>query len=67
MMRSSQDLARELSKILDTLIFADMHFSREAEMNAALHMSPMVRPTPLASAISYAKSDMERLIAELEE
>jgi hypothetical protein len=65
--RSPVDLARELAKVADALAMADVHFQAEAEMNAALHMSPTIRPAPLAAAISTAHQELSRIISELEE
>lgn len=66
-MRTARDLARELGKIYDTMVTVDEHFEHEARMNAALHMSPNVRPAPLAVATHTAREEMARLIKELEE
>lgn len=66
-MRTPEDLARQLSKVLDAVELAHIHFSAEAKMNAALHMSTTVRPAPLATAIEAALDDLVRLISELEE
>lgn len=53
------DLIRELEKALDVLRVCDRHFSAEAEMNAALHMTENVRPNPLAAAVSTAVAGAE--------
>lgn len=63
--RQSADLARELTKVLDAVKWANAHFAYEAWMNAALHMSNEVRPAPLAAAIRNATADLERIIGEL--
>lgn len=65
-MRPPEDLARELGKIADTLVWADRHFQAEAAMNAAAHMNVTVRPAPLASSVSQSLDDINRLIGELE-
>jgi hypothetical protein len=67
MTRTPEDLRRQLEKIADPLDMAAKHFKAEAEMNAALHMAPNVRPAPLAVAIEGARDDLYRLIAELTE
>lgn len=59
------DAVRELQKISDALNAADRHFTAEAQMNAALHMSDVVRPAPLAAAIGTALLTTERLIETL--
>jgi hypothetical protein len=59
------DLVRQLQKIHDAVATATAHFKAEAEMNAALHMNPTVRPAPLAVAIEAARDDLERLIGDL--
>lgn len=61
----TQDMIRELEKILDALTWADLHFDAEASMNAALHLNATVRPAPLASEIASAKQGVERLLADL--
>lgn len=66
-MRTPADLTRELSKIADVFEVVDRHFNAEAEMNAALHMSPIVRPAPLAIAVHAAVFDLSRLIGEIGE
>jgi hypothetical protein len=65
--RSAQDLARDLSKVFDVVEAADQHFRAEAQMNAALHMNPNVRPAPLAVAMAGARDDLDRIITELNE
>lgn len=66
-MRTPEDMARQLGKVLDAVELAHKHFSAEADMNAALHMSATVRPAPLAVAIESARDDLVLLIGELEE
>lgn len=66
-MRSPADLARELQKIADVITYADRHFVAQGQADAALHMAPTVRYNPLSVAVSTAKYDIHRLIAELEE
>jgi len=63
--RDDADLQRELEKIRDVVEKVDQHFTHEAAMNAALHMSETIRPAPLAMAVSSAKADLDRLIIEL--
>jgi hypothetical protein len=65
--RPADDLARQLTKVLDAVELAHQHFDYEARMNAALHMNSNVRPAPLAVAITAARDDLARLIGELEE
>lgn len=62
----SNDEIRQLQKIRDVLVRADDHFSHEAKMNAALHMAIEVRPAPLASAVSQAMLDLDRILADQE-
>lgn len=64
-MRDPKDLARELVKVSDVMDMAVSHFDHEASMNAALHMSTVVRPAPLAAALTGARADLARLIDEL--
>lgn len=59
------DLIRQLEKILDTVETTNKHFQAEAEMNAALHMNPTVRPAPLAVAVATARDDLTQLIVDL--
>lgn len=61
---SDENLARELQKILDVVMKVDEHLSFKDNMNAALHMSDTVRPTPLASAVNSAAQILYDLIAE---
>jgi hypothetical protein len=66
-MRTPTDLARELTKILDTMEVAVTHFESQAQADAASHMATTVRPNPLTIAVVAARDDIKRLIRELEE
>lgn len=57
------DLIRELLKALDVLKQCERHFSAEAEMNAALHLSENVRPSPLSASVSTEVAQLEAVIA----
>lgn len=61
----AENVIREVQKIADVLEVADRHFTHEAEMNAALHMSAVVRPTPLAQAVHNALVNAVYLIEQL--
>lgn len=63
----NDDLIREIEKIRHVLALADRHFTAEAQMNAALHMSDTVRPAPLAAAVGTALNSAARLVAILKE
>jgi hypothetical protein len=65
--RTDGDLVRQLEKVRDTVAMADKHFTAEAEMNAALHMAPTVRPAPLVRGDHGRRDDLDRLIGELKE
>lgn len=67
LIRTPEDLARQLVKVLDVLMVVDDHFTAEARMNAALHMAQTVRPAPLAAAVATSKGELHNLIRELEE
>lgn len=56
------DTIREFEKTLDVLEQCERHFSAEAEMNAALHMSNTVRPAPLAAAVATARMQVSNYI-----
>jgi hypothetical protein len=60
------DLIREVEKIHDALIAADRHFMAEAQMNAALHLSTDVRPSPLAAKIAVARESAAVLVSRLD-
>jgi len=66
-MRTPADLARELTKITDTVGVAVGHFQNQARADAALHMAVTVRPNPLTVAMETAQVDLVRLINELNE
>lgn len=46
--------AREIAKIADVLERVVTHLDAKDRMNAALHMSNTIRPTPLAVAVQDA-------------
>ena len=66
-MRDPADLARELTKIGDTVAVAAKHFRSQAAADAALHMAGTVRPNPLTVAVEAALDSIVRLINELNE
>lgn len=59
------NIIREIEKIKDALVWADRHFTAEAQMNAALHMAETVRPAPLASTIGIAIMSADQLLKDL--
>ena len=58
------DDARRLVKILDVLVKVDEHLMSKDKMNAALHLSEEIRPTPLASAVHGSRRDLEQFLGE---
>lgn len=58
----TEDERRQIQKALGVMYRVRDHFDHEAQMNAALHMSDVVRPAPLAAAVGTAVIDLERLI-----
>ena len=66
-MRTAVDLARELTKVSDTVKVAAAQLRYQAQSDALLHMSSTVRPNPLTVAMEAASDDLIRLIAELTE
>lgn len=58
----TEDERRQISKALHTMYRVRDHFDHEAAMNAALHMSDVVRPSPLAAAVAIAVIDLERVV-----
>lgn len=56
------DEVRQVEKALGVMYRVRDHFDHEAAMNAALHMSDVVRPAPLAAAVATAVHDLERII-----
>lgn len=58
----NDDEKRQIEKALTVLYRVRDHFDHEAAMNAALHMSDVVRPAPLAAALAIAVIDLERLL-----
>lgn len=58
------DQKREVQKAVDVIQKVHDHFSHEAAMNAALHMSDKIRPAPLAVAVEEALDTLKRLIGE---
>ena len=57
------DALREIEKIRDALIWADRHFAKLSESNAALHQADRVLYSPLATAIINAAVSLD-LVAE---
>lgn len=60
----TDDERRQIEKALATMHRVLDHFDHEAAMNAALHMSDVVRAAPLAAAVAVAVIDLERLRME---
>ena len=58
----TDDDRRQIEKALQTMYRVRDHFDHEAAMNAALHMSDVVRPSPLAAAVAIAVIDLERVV-----
>jgi hypothetical protein len=56
------DLHRELGKIYSVMEKVDAHLRAKDQMNADLHMSSEVRPTPLAASVRVATSDLGELM-----
>ena len=54
-----RDVIRTVDKALDVLRKVDEMMEAEARMNAAKHMADVVRPNPLAAAVSTAIADLE--------
>jgi hypothetical protein len=63
-MALTDDERRQVRKALDVMGKVQEHFDHEAAMNAALHMSDVVRPAPLAAAVSASVMDLARLLGE---
>lgn len=61
------DALRELEKIEDALSWAEKHFEKTSEANAALHCSPKVMYSPLAGKVSAALSSIELVRARISE
>jgi hypothetical protein len=62
---NSENLIRDLSKIYDVLTAVSVHLDAKDSMNAALHMSPSIRSTPLAAAVQGARADTANLVSQL--
>ena len=58
----TDDERRQIEKALRVMYKVRDHFDHEAAMNAALHMSDIVRPAPLAAAVAIAVLDLESVI-----
>lgn len=61
------DALRELTKIEDALAWAERHFEKVSEANAALHCNDRVMYSPLAGKISAALSSVELVRARVSE
>lgn len=61
------DLVRELSKIMDTITWAEKYLTRENEANAALHMNERVFYSPLTTQIHESGLSLTRVLADLAE
>lgn len=61
------DLAREITKIEDTLRWAVEHHTKRSEADAALHLSGKVLYSPLVSSLIEAQRAMEKIRADFEE
>lgn len=55
----SEDTVRQIDKGLDVLRKVESMMLAEAEMNATKHMADVVRPVPLAGAVSTLIGDYE--------
>lgn len=53
------DIIRQIDKALDVLRKVETMMKAEAEMNATKHLSDVVRPVPLAGAVSSLIGDFE--------
>ncbi len=62
-----EDLIRELTKILDTLAWAEKHLAFQNEANAALHLNERVFYSPLTTQVHNAYESVERLLLELKQ
>lgn len=65
-MRTAQDLARELTKIHDTMVLGTENMILRGRADATLHMAREVRYNPLTVAMIGSRDDLERIIAELQ-
>ena len=59
------DLLRELQKLNDVLTAVGVHLDAKDAMNAALHMSTLIRPTPLAASVQSARAELANLMSRL--
>jgi hypothetical protein len=59
------DLHRELGKVYSVLEKVDTHLRAKDQMNAALHMSSEVRPTPLAASVRVTTTNLGELMDRL--
>jgi hypothetical protein len=57
-----ENTIRELTKVLMALRWCQKHFKAEGLMNAALHMSEVVLPAPLAANTDHAVLTLERIL-----
>lgn len=62
---TNEDTIRAMEKALDVLQMVERAMQAEAEMNAAKHMAPVVRPVPLAAAVSTQVADLQSTIERL--
>ena len=64
---SNADAVRQVNKMLDVLRQVEVMMNAEATMNATKHMSAVVRPVPLAGAVSAAIGDGEAFVHRWDE
>lgn len=62
----TEDTRRQVAKTLDVLRRVERMMLAEAEMNAGKHMADVVRPVPLAAAVSSLIGDLEAWDQRLE-
>jgi hypothetical protein len=62
---TKEDVARELNKIEEALRWAEEHFIKQSEANAALHMNNRVLYSPIAVAVTNARESLRKVFDEL--
>ena len=65
-MRPPQDMARELLKIHDAVVWVSRALQAQAEHDASMHMNATVRHNPATVNLMQAEEDLKRLIGECE-
>lgn len=58
----SEDIKRELEKVLEAVTLAETYHTKVNEANSALHSSEKVLYSPMTNKLILAKQSLERIL-----